>query len=92
MHALTTSATITITVSTITTRAFSSENAIQGICCHNKKENYKYNALYVHIYHNISVITNAATHAMIHWETRIINAQVEPNSLRIVAIAAMHGV
>ena len=59
------------------------------MCGYEEEEQEEYDALCVH---RISVIANAASHAMTHWKTRIIIAQVLPSSRRIVAMAAMHGV
>lgn len=79
----------TIAVAIAFASAFLEEAIVDGISGHEKEEQEQYDALCVH---RIRVIVNAANHAMTHWKTRIIIAQVLPSSRRIVAMAAMHGV
>lgn len=79
----------TTTVAVSAPWPFLFEKAVNGIGSHYEEEKKNNYTLCVH---NINVTIYAASHAMRHWNTRIIKAQVVPSSLRIVAMAAMHGV
>lgn len=79
-------ASVAVTISLTTSLK---EVVVDGVCCYDKKEYKKYYTLNIH---KISVTRYAANHAITHWKTRIIIAQAEPSSRRIVAMAAMQGV
>ena len=85
----TTASSTTIAVTITGTTTIPEEAVVDGIGRHDEEEDEQDYALNVH---SINVTRNAASHAMAHWKTRIINAHVLPSSRRIVAMAAMHGV
>ena len=89
LSATTAAASTTVAVAIAIATTFLEEAAVGGIGSHQEEEDEEEYALCVH---KISVIVNAANHAMTHWKTRIIIAHVLPSSRRIVAMAAMHGV
>lgn len=84
-----TAAAAAIAVAVSTAAATATEVSPGGIGSHHKEECQQDNALYIH---RIETVSQAISQAMTHWKTRMMQAQVLPSSLRMVAMAATHGV